>query len=181
MHACSIIPIFLPSSSPPSNSPPSLAPIYARPSQTRTYTHRHQHTHLDSRLFMAGIATPSPMPMHARAASSTGRLQRAAMGVNTVASDHHTTPNPSTFLPPKRSAHTPPATCARAPGGPGRGRQGGARAQRRRGGWGQRMGRGAPGEPLRCTKPARLAPPPRPLPHSPHCCRPQPAPTCVSR
>lgn len=28
---------------------------------------------LDSRLFMAGMATPSPMPMHARAASSTCR------------------------------------------------------------------------------------------------------------
>ena len=29
--------------------------------------------HLDRRLFMAGMATPSPMPMHARAASSTCR------------------------------------------------------------------------------------------------------------
>jgi hypothetical protein len=32
----------------------------------------------------------------------------AANGVNAVASDHHSTPNPSTFLPPNLSAKTPP-------------------------------------------------------------------------
>lgn len=46
--------------------------------------------HLDSRLFMAGMATPSPMPMAARASSSTGSETRAAMGVSTVARLHHT-------------------------------------------------------------------------------------------
>jgi hypothetical protein len=62
-------------------------------------------------LFIAGIATPSPTPIMARAASSTGSPICAANGVSTVAMDHHTTPNPRTFLPPYRSAQTPPATC----------------------------------------------------------------------
>ena len=59
---------------------------------------------------MAGIATPSPMPMHARAASSTGSPICAAKGVAMVAIDHQTTPKPRMRLPPNLSAHTPPAT-----------------------------------------------------------------------
>mmetsp|Transcript_19014 Transcript_19014/g.48297 ORF Transcript_19014/g.48297 Transcript_19014/m.48297 type:complete len:290 (+) Transcript_19014:1348-2217(+) len=68
-------------------------------------------THLDSRLFMAGMATPSPIPMSARAAHSGTSPADAAAGVRAVAMDHHTTPAPSTSLPPNLSAHTPPATC----------------------------------------------------------------------
>mmetsp|Transcript_28317 Transcript_28317/g.92451 ORF Transcript_28317/g.92451 Transcript_28317/m.92451 type:complete len:241 (-) Transcript_28317:315-1037(-) len=68
-------------------------------------------THLERMLFIAGIATPSPTPMHARAARSAGKPSRAAIGVSIVATDHHTTPNPSTAFPPTRSANTPPATC----------------------------------------------------------------------
>lgn len=67
-------------------------------------------THRASILFMAGIATPSPIPMHARAMSNTGRLTPAAMGVMTVATDHQMTPSPRTSFPPKRSATTPPIT-----------------------------------------------------------------------
>ena len=66
-------------------------------------------THRLSSVFIAGIATPSPMPMHARTSRSTGRPACAATGVSAVASDHHATPKPSTRLPPKRSDHTPPA------------------------------------------------------------------------
>ena len=62
---------------------------------------------------MAGMATPSPTPMQARASSSTGRPMLAAKGVAAVARLHQITPKASTFLPPKRSAHTPPATCVR--------------------------------------------------------------------
>lgn len=62
---------------------------------------------------MAGIATPSPMPMQARAASSTGRPMEAAMGVAMVARDHQMTPNPKIRLPPYLSAQTPPATCVK--------------------------------------------------------------------
>lgn len=65
---------------------------------------------LDSMLFMAGMATPSPMPMHARAKSSAGNPKLAARGVNAVAMLHQITPKPSTVLPPYLSAHTPPAT-----------------------------------------------------------------------
>ena len=67
--------------------------------------------HLDSRLFMAGMATPSPTPMHARANKRAGRPKLAARGVKTVAMLHQMTPKPSTVLPPYLSAHTPPATC----------------------------------------------------------------------
>lgn len=49
-----------------------------------------QAAHFESRLFIAGMATPSPMPMAARASSSTGSETRAAMGVSTVARLHHT-------------------------------------------------------------------------------------------
>eukprot|EP00983_Pelagomonas_calceolata_P090417 1157418-Pelagomonas_calceolata.AAC.8 len=70
-------------------------------------------THLDSSVFIAGMATPSPMPMRARAASSVGRPWLAAHGVSAVAALHHSTPSPSTNLPPKRSAQIPPATCVR--------------------------------------------------------------------
>ena len=67
--------------------------------------------HLESRLFMAGMATPSPTPMHARANRSAGRPSEAARGVRAVAMLHQMTPKPSTALPPYLSAHTPPATC----------------------------------------------------------------------
>ena len=67
--------------------------------------------HLESRLFIAGMATPSPTPMHARANKRAGRPKLAARGVKTVAMLHQMTPNPSTVLPPYLSAHTPPATC----------------------------------------------------------------------
>ena len=60
---------------------------------------------------MAGMATPSPTPMHARANSSAGRPSEAARGVRAVAMLHQMTPKPSTALPPYLSAHTPPATC----------------------------------------------------------------------
>jgi hypothetical protein len=36
----------------------------------------------------------------------------AARGVRIVASDHHTTPNPSTSLPPNLSAQIPPRICS---------------------------------------------------------------------
>lgn len=49
-------------------------------------------------------------PMHARAASRVGRPNDAAAGVSTVAADHQTTPKPRTFLPPTRSARSPPRT-----------------------------------------------------------------------
>ena len=58
---------------------------------------------------MDGMATPSPMPMQALAASSAGSPNRAAKGVSTVASDHQITPKPRMRLPPYLSAHTPPA------------------------------------------------------------------------
>ena len=57
-------------------------------------------THLLIILFIAGIATPSPIPIHARAMSNAGSPIAAAMGVITVASDHQMTPNPSTTFPP---------------------------------------------------------------------------------
>lgn len=66
--------------------------------------------YLDSRLFIAGMATPSPTPMQARMTSSTGSPRLAASGVKAVAMDHHITPKLSTLLPPNLSAHTPPAT-----------------------------------------------------------------------
>ena len=60
---------------------------------------------------MAGMATPSPMPMQALTISSGTRPRRAATGVMAVATLHQITPNPSTFFPPYLSAHTPPSTC----------------------------------------------------------------------
>lgn len=66
--------------------------------------------YLDSRLFMAGMATPSPTPMHALMVSSTGNPNPAAMGVSAVAMDHQITPKLRTLLPPNLSAHTPPKT-----------------------------------------------------------------------
>lgn len=60
---------------------------------------------------MAGMATPSPMPIAARHTSSGASPAFAATGVIAVARLHHATPKPSTTLPPMRSAHTPPATC----------------------------------------------------------------------
>ena len=59
---------------------------------------------------MAGMATPSPMPIQALASKRKGRPMCAAMGVKAVAMLHHTTPKPRTRLPPYLSAHTPPKT-----------------------------------------------------------------------
>ena len=67
-------------------------------------------THLDSKLFMAGIATPSPTPIQARMTSSTGNPKLAARGVRAVAMDHQATPKLRTLLPPNLSAQTPPKT-----------------------------------------------------------------------
>ena len=49
--------------------------------------------------------------MNARTTSKKGSPILAAMGVRIVATDHQTTPNPKTFLPPTVSAHMPPAIC----------------------------------------------------------------------
>lgn len=68
-------------------------------------------TYLERRLFMAGMATPSPTPMQALMVSSTGNPNPAAMGVKAVAMDHQITPKLKTRLPPNLSAHTPPNTC----------------------------------------------------------------------
>lgn len=46
--------------------------------------------------------------MKARIASKKGSPMRAAIGVKTVAIDHHTTPKPNTSFPPILSAHMPP-------------------------------------------------------------------------
>lgn len=60
-------------------------------STARTVYTKSAHTpHFDSRLFMAGMATPSPIPISARAAHSVGRPPAAARGVSMVARDHHT-------------------------------------------------------------------------------------------
>ena len=61
----------------------------------------------DAALLMhAGIATPSPIPIHARAMSSAGSPIAAAMGVITVANDHQMTPNPSTSTKTSTSTMT---------------------------------------------------------------------------
>ena len=83
---------------------PPQALVTATPAPQESPAHR------ESMLFMAGIATPSPMPMSARAANSAGSPAAAATGVIAVARLHHTTPMPSTSLPPKRSAQMPPRT-----------------------------------------------------------------------
>lgn len=51
----------------------------------------------------------SPTPMKARTTSKKGKPSFAAIGVSIVATDHQTTPNPKTNLPPTVSAHIPPA------------------------------------------------------------------------
>ena len=51
----------------------------------------------------------SPIPMKARTTSKKGKPSFAATGVSIVATDHQTTPNPKTNLPPTVSAHIPPA------------------------------------------------------------------------
>eukprot|EP00955_Chlamydomonas_euryale_P090181 364517-Chlamydomonas_euryale.AAC.7 len=57
-------------------------------------------TQRESMLFIAGIATPSPMPIRQRAHSSGTRPIDAATGVSAVARLHQMTPTPSTSLPP---------------------------------------------------------------------------------
>ena len=57
-------------------------------------------TYLLIMLFMAGIATPSPIPMQVLMANSGVSPIVAAMGVITVAMLHQITPNPRTFFPP---------------------------------------------------------------------------------
>ena len=52
---------------------------------------------------MAGKVTPSPMPIAARVASSSGRLP-AVNGVATVKMDQNTTPAPSTSFGLKQVA-----------------------------------------------------------------------------
>ena len=44
---------------------------------------------------MAGIATPSPIPMQALAVKRAGNPRCAAIGVTAVAMDHQTTPKPA--------------------------------------------------------------------------------------
>ena len=67
-------------------------------------------THLANILFIAGMATPSPMPIQALANSNTGNPSPAAIGVIIVATDHQITPSPRMSLPPNLSATTPPMT-----------------------------------------------------------------------
>ena len=52
-------------------------------------------TDLERRLFMAGIATPSPIPIQALAVRRAGNPRCAANGVTAVAMDHQTTPKPA--------------------------------------------------------------------------------------
>mmetsp|Transcript_19542 Transcript_19542/g.31626 ORF Transcript_19542/g.31626 Transcript_19542/m.31626 type:complete len:275 (-) Transcript_19542:491-1315(-) len=80
---------------------PTMLPLWKPPMQAATARERSAlGTHLAVRLFMHGSATPSPSPITARVANSSGRLVAAANGVAMVARDHSRIPPPSTALPP---------------------------------------------------------------------------------
>mmetsp|Transcript_2369 Transcript_2369/g.6385 ORF Transcript_2369/g.6385 Transcript_2369/m.6385 type:complete len:335 (-) Transcript_2369:531-1535(-) len=87
---------------------PMYMPLYTSP---RLRLRNLRGTHFATTAFIAGMATPSPIPIMTRTNARTEIPMPAANGVSAVASDHHTTPRPSTYFPPYLSARTPPSTC----------------------------------------------------------------------
>lgn len=68
------------------------------------------YVYLDTRVLIAGRATPSASPKKARTANRLRVEWEAAHGVRSVAKDHKATPHAKTFFPPYLSTKIPPIT-----------------------------------------------------------------------